>query len=162
MRTILSTATSLYFAYLLIVCFMLETKNPFIRCTTDSLPTQQADTIELWRIPGDKILNLYNSAAYLEWRLGEKSPLFIDSLNAYPNSVYDNWVQIWNATPSGLDMFNRSKVSCVAGGPIYAGQPLPLLYSYLSSNKAWELIYSGDDGPVFIRKGPIQHVADAR
>jgi hypothetical protein len=142
-----------YFAYLLVVCGSCVMKAPFVQTTRASIPTQQAMAISLACPTGTRVLNLYDSAAYLEWRLGGRQPLIIDGMNAYPNSVYDDWVQIWNATPRGLALLKSDRVGCVAGGPIIANQPLPPLYGYLATDKSWHLVYAGADGPVFVKVG---------
>ena len=139
-----------YSAYLLIMFCISMAHSPFVSTLQFSVPRQQASFIADKLGGNVRLLNLYNQAAYLEWRLGDHSASFyIDGLNAYPLSVYDDYNDIWNATPRGLRLLESGKINCIAGVPLvdHIG---PRLYGYLEHNAEWKIVYAGWDGPVFV------------
>ena len=96
-------------------------------------------------------LNAYETSSYLEWALGDRLPLYIDAMNAYPGSAFDAHAQMWAATPQGVALLDTLGIRTVIGcrTPDDACGPLD---AYLAQSAQWRRVYDGRDGPVFVRQ----------
>ena len=138
-----------WMASVLLYC---QSGGSFINATRQALPTRQADVVQTLASPRLHALNLYNSAAYLEWRLANSVPLYIDGLNAYPDCVYRTWRQMWEASPNGVAALQRSGINCVMAGHIAPNTYMPNLINSLATDPDWVMIYNGSDGSVLVRR----------
>ncbi len=119
--------------------------------TVSDFPDEQAAFIRTANL-GGPVLNSYETSAYYEWRLGGDPPLFIDELNAYPKSVYDQYLDIWSATPNGINSLNALGIKTVIGQRYESNQQVPALYNYLFTSPEWAVVYKGKGGVVFVRR----------
>lgn len=75
-----------------------------------------------------RMYNDYEDSSYLHWRLNGckpgtnqvptagRFPLFTDLLNAYPDRLMDEYLDILDATPKGLKRLSQRKINCVVLG----------------------------------------------
>jgi hypothetical protein len=117
----------------------------------DNLPTQQANFILANHITGN-ILTDYDNGDYFEWRFMGNPPIAIDSLNAYPDGVFQMCRALSAADPEALKKLND--VSVVIGRrPKLTERSFPRLYYYLHSSTDWYEVFAdnGKSGPMWIR-----------
>jgi hypothetical protein len=115
------------------------------------MPIDQANFV-LKAAPRGRVFNDYNNGAYLDWRFHGSPELFIDSADAFPDSLTDMEIQVLSATPSGLEYLDRSGVDCVIGRRRMPGEPdIPPLYKALNADPRWTLTYFKFEGPVWMR-----------
>ncbi len=138
--------------WMTIVLLYLQSGAAFVKATRQALPTRQATFVAGLASPQLHALNLYNSAAYLEWRLDGSVPLYIDGLNAYPDSVYRTWREMWEASPEGVAALQRSGINCIMADHIAPNTYMPNLINTLATNPDWVMIYNGSDGSVLVRR----------
>jgi hypothetical protein len=104
----------------------------------------------------EHVLNFYDSGSYLEWRFAGEPALYIDSVNAYPDSVFDDYWDIRTASPRGIQLLDEQQIDCVMGEHIDSVHPVLTrddeIYAALSTSPQWALLYYGPDGPVWIRR----------
>ncbi len=111
------------------------------------------------------LFNDYENSSYLQWRLNRpdehgqlpdlgQCPLFVDLLNAYPDSVVNQYLAILQATPAGQRLMQQYAINCVV---LKAGLHADKLASYLNKNPQWAHLYQGKDGDVWMRRAPLIH-----
>ncbi|MGO8669994.1 MAG: hypothetical protein ACLQVD_01285 [Capsulimonadaceae bacterium] len=106
------------------------------------------------------ILNDYNFSSYMEWRLYGRCTLFIDSQNAYPDTLLPTMNGILTASPEGIAYLDG--INAVAGRLKEPGeQGYPPLYQYLATNPAWYMFRTAE-GPLWIRRSAIPESAVAQ
>ncbi len=109
-----------------------------------------------------RIFNDYEDSSYLQWRLnGELSkttstlgslPLYIDLLNAYPDSLMFEYLDILAARPQALQKLDERKINCIVLGEHHWKQPL---VSFLNrSNSNWESVWNDKQSKVWIKRKP--------
>lgn len=131
------------------------------RAVSPLVPERAATWIERHHKPGGHLFNDYENSSYLQWRLngaatrGVESgrvssrgrfPLFIDLLNAYPQQVVDDYIQIINALPKGRARLQTLGIGCVILSVEKRESPLA---RFLDSSPAWHRVYNGDDGTIW-------------
>ena len=106
------------------------------------------------------LFNDYENSSYLQWRLNRpdergylpdrgRYPLFLDLLNAYPDSIVNRYVEILNATPEGQRLMQQNQINCVIlNTSLRRGK----LANYLNKNAQWAHIYNDKDGDVWARR----------
>ena len=98
------------------------------------------------------IFNDYENSSFLQWRFAGKPPLYIDLLNAYPDSLVSNYFDIINVRPRGVEILEREKVQTVILRAHGKESPLAKLAAHLDADTAWDKVYSGQDGAIWLRK----------
>jgi hypothetical protein len=95
--------------------------------TMRAVPEGAARQILSGKLPR-RLYNDYEDSSYLQWRLngftpGTKEvptrgryPLFIDLLNAYPDRLLAEYLEILEASPAGLKALASRKINCVVLG----------------------------------------------
>jgi uncharacterized membrane protein len=125
-------------------------KQSFITSPLQStLPVEQANWILSHRITGN-IMNDYDNASYLEWRFENGPLLAIDTLNAYPESVFQLCGAFSGADPKAMQYFSSVKL-VIGRRPHSFDKALPLVYYYLHADLNWQEVFVGDSGPIWVR-----------
>lgn len=128
-----------------------------LRPLTENIPHGMATYFETHPRPAH-LFNDYDNSPYFEWRFGERLPLFIDLVNAYPDSITKAYDDIRHATEKGYDRFVGLGIDCVM-----IRRPegkWPPLASILDRMSGWEAVYTGPDGRIW-RKRATQSGARA-
>lgn len=116
---------------------------------------------------GFRIFNDYEDSSYLQWRLNGaafgtptnlgRHPLYIDLLNAYPDSLMREYFHILDATPTGIRQLQKRRINCVVLGDHYLKidpktkrWKTPLV-KYLSSNRQWRVVSRDKQSVVWVR-----------
>jgi hypothetical protein len=99
-----------------------------------------------------RIFNDYENSSFLQWRFGGAPPLYIDLLNAYPDSLLFDYFDILKATPRGRKMLDEKKVRVVILRAYKPDSSLAKLAKYLNNNKQWQRIYRNTDGTIWLRR----------
>lgn len=142
--------------YVCILCIVMifgsdAPYNSYCIIFKNSLPDGQIIFLRKLNITGN-VYNDYNTSPYFEWMCGDRFTFFIDSLNAYDDSIIDPWRHTLMADAIGLQYLKDHNVVCVIGRNKTQYEPqYPPLYQYLSNSKDWILSYTGQDGPIWIR-----------
>lgn len=122
---------------------------PF-RAVSKTLPVKRA-TYVLEHTRG-RLLNDYETSAYLEWRFGEKRPLYIDLNNVYPDKLMDEYMSITQMDKGYMGLIDKYGVQTISFRPrMLKDESLPLLVRKLEKDPHWKQVYKGDDGTVFVR-----------
>lgn len=122
--------------------------------STATLASGLAAAVKSCGITG-RVFNDYDYGAYLDWELAGTPPLFIDNMNAYPDSVERDYDDIMQADQRGMAILDAERVDCVIGRrPVPFDPEFPQLYVTLSESPEWALAYFGGDGPVWVRRVP--------
>src|SRR5205085_257371 len=109
-------------------------------------PARLTDFIAEKRLPG-RMFNDYDNSGYLEWRLGERFPLFIDMLNAYPEGVVLDYGCVVTGGEDGRRLLEHLDVGYVVlSRPNSEGRALAPFARDLSRDPRWVIAYSGRDG----------------
>jgi hypothetical protein len=99
------------------------------------------------------VFNDYENSSFLQWRFGGKPPLYIDLLNAYPDSLLFDYFDVVNATPRGRKMLDAKKVQVVILRTYTSKSALAKLAGYLDKNKRqWRRVYRSEDGTIWLRR----------
>ncbi|MBV9123615.1 MAG: hypothetical protein JO112_09675 [Planctomycetes bacterium] len=105
------------------------------------------------RIPGN-FFNDFGNSSYLDWRCGGSPPLYIDVLNAYPDQIFLNWLEIVNVTPRGRDLLKQQHIGYILLTRPRSGEELKKLADYLDGNPEWVKVYVGREGRLWVRHTP--------
>ncbi len=97
----------------------------------------------------------YESSSYWQWRLHGHPPLFIDLLNAYPDDLMTDYLQIARASPRGRRLLDALRVNTVILRRRGPNEGIALLADYLNKNKGWKRIYDGRDATIWQRSGKL-------
>lgn len=100
-----------------------------------------------------RVFNDYENSSFLQWRFGGAPPLFIDLLNAYPDSLLFDYFDVVNANARGRKILEARKVNVVILRAYAPDSSLAKLAKYLDKNKQqWRRIYSATDGTIWLRR----------
>lgn len=103
--------------------------------------------------PNARVFNDYETAGYLEWRLGGNPPLYIDLLNAYPAELINEQMSVLDVTAHGQDVLAARDFNVVVlRAPNTNGESWPTLAYALDRDARWKRIYTGPDGAVWLRR----------
>jgi hypothetical protein len=113
------------------------------------VPRGMADLLR--RHPERRVFNDYSQSPYLQWRLGGKPPLFIDTLNAYPDLVMIDYLEIRKASPHGQALLQQRSIDTVALPRLEPNEAPPGIFYLLDHDPHWRLVYLENDGIVWLR-----------
>jgi hypothetical protein len=100
-----------------------------------------------------RIFNDYENSSYLQWSFAGKPPLYIDLLNAYPDRLILDYLDIANAKPRGKKLLDKDRIEVVILRKYDSKSPLAKLGKFLDENRSrWRRAYSGKDSTVWVRK----------
>ncbi|HVF10620.1 MAG TPA: hypothetical protein VNA16_07450, partial [Abditibacteriaceae bacterium] len=139
---------------LLAVCIAIATPSDFwpLRATSRYLPVKLASFIQ--HRPVRRLFNDYENSSYLHWRFAGRPPLFIDLLNAYPDSLLvDDYFDMIKANARGRRLLESRAVDCVTLRRHTPDESLAQLAKFLNHNARWKRIYEASDGTVWERHG---------
>jgi hypothetical protein len=105
------------------------------------------------RLPGHGF-NDYENASYFHWRLAGEPPFFIDTLNAYPEAVTRDYVDIMRVSRRGRELLAGDWLDWVLLTTNRPGPSAAPLADYLDGEKRWMRIYAGGDGVIWVRRTP--------
>ena len=116
-----------------------------------NVPERLTRFLQSTKLPG-RVFNNYDQSCYLHWRFQGNPPLFVDTLNVYPDSVTVDYSHIMNVTPQGHAMLDKLGIETVIMPRLEPGDTAPRLFHYLTSSPQWQLIYVENDGIVWVRR----------
>jgi hypothetical protein len=123
---------------------------PF-RAVSKDLPVKRA-TFVMQHTQG-RLLNDYETSAYLEWRFGESRPLYIDLNNVYPDKLMDEYMSITQMDKGYMGLIDKYGVQTISFRPrMLKDESLPLLVQKLEKDPHWKRVYKANDGTVFVRR----------
>lgn len=107
-----------------------------------------------------RVFNDYEDSSYLQWRLnGALSrtiamqgnlPLYLDLLNAYPDSLLFEYFDILDANPKGLQRLGERKINCIVLGEHHWDKSL---VSFLnSSDSGWKAVWSDKQSKIWLKR----------
>ena len=118
------------------------------------VPAGLADFIQEKELPG-RIFNDYPTSGYLEWRFGDRLPLYIDLLNAYHEELHLEYGRIVRGIEDGREILERRDIGyIVIASPNPEGPWLRSLEAYLKDDPRWVLVYAKEDGALWVRRTP--------
>jgi hypothetical protein len=131
-----------------------------LRATVSPLPEGAARFLK--RHPRARVFNDYEDSSYWQWRLAGHPPLYIDLLNAYPDDLMTDYLQIARASPRGRRLLDRLRVNLVVLRPRRANEGIARLAAYLDASAQWRRVYNRRDATIWQRSTPpraAQHTA---
>jgi hypothetical protein len=126
-------------------------------------PVKPANILAQRRLPG-RIFNDYETSSYLQWRFNGidpktgrvpasgQRPLFIDLLNAYPDSVMNDYFVILAAKKPGQKLLDKLGVNTILLGEHHRKDEL---VKYLNKSAQWRTLYKGKQGFLWTRVRPL-------
>jgi len=99
-----------------------------------------------------RVFNDYENSSFLQWRFGGKPPLYIDLLNAYPDQLLLDYLDIVNANARGQQLLETLKIQSVMLRSYADDSSLAKLARYLNRNPRWRCSYRGADGTIWTRR----------
>lgn len=115
------------------------------------VPANAVRFIEKQRLRA-RIFNDYENSSYLQWRLGYKRPIFIDLLNAYPDSLLLDYLDMAGGKPRGMKLLDKRGVGLVILRPYTSEEGLAYLAGNLDKNHQWKRVYDAKDGRIWVRR----------
>jgi len=95
--------------------------------------------------------NDYEYSSYWQWAFSGRPPLFIDLLNAYPDSLMDDYFAVLGQNARGKALLARCNV--VLSRPAARGERLLLFQQAIDAQpKQWRRVYKGKDGTIWTRR----------
>jgi hypothetical protein len=138
---------------LVTVLFITSSSRFLAEPISPSTPRRATDFFRLKHLGArGRVFNDYENSSFLQWRFGGAPPLYIDLLNAYPDSLLFDYFDIVKATPRGRTMLDEKKVQVVILRVYKPDSSLAKLAKYLNNNKQWQRIYKGADGTIWLRR----------
>ena len=115
-------------------------------------PDALLDFLENNPRPG-RLLSDFNISGVLEWRFGEKTLLFLDVLNAYPDHLMAEYADIFTGRTNGLAKLNDWQVGTVIirSPKRDLNERWPALAVQLEVSPAWKRVHTDDTGAVWQR-----------
>jgi hypothetical protein len=100
-----------------------------------------------------RVFNDYENSSYLQWRFAGKPPLYIDLLNAYPENLILDYLDVANARPRGKRILKKEHIEVVILRKYSPDSPLARLGKFLNESRSkWRRECSGEDGTVWVRR----------
>jgi hypothetical protein len=115
--------------------------------------------IEKHKLDG-RVFNDYENSSYLQWRLAGKPALFIDLLNAYPDSVWRDYHDIIRLTDHGRELLEQQNIGIVV---LTTNRPRPPslagLADFLDKDSHWVRVFADRDGVIWVQRTPeYEHI----
>jgi hypothetical protein len=98
---------------------------------------------------GKRIFNDYEISSYLEWKLGDKPPLFIDLLNAYHPEIMQDYVNAIDGGDQAARLLKKWHITYIILPQIDDDQFIGRLFVWLSIQQKWEIVYNQADGVIW-------------
>lgn len=98
-----------------------------------------------------RVFNDYEYSSYWQWAFGGRPPLFIDLLNAYPDSLMSDYFAVCDRTARGRAILGR--VEIVMLRPSRSHEAVHRLQGFLDTRpKDWACVYRHHDGTIWVRR----------
>ena len=146
--TTLLTGSAVMFSPL---TFTMGNGWPTLRATAPMLPQGAAATVLQQSLP-EPVFNDYLRSSYLHWHFAGRKKLYIDLLNAYPDRLLADYFDIVKRTPRGIGEWEKLKVNTVVFGSYRKTDRIAALAQFLDKSPQWRVVYSAQDGKVWVRK----------
>jgi hypothetical protein len=104
--------------------------------------------------PAGHLLNNADNSGYLEWCLAGEPPLFIDALNAYPDAVTRDYVDLMTVSRRGRELLAGDWLDGVILTTNRLGPSPSPLADYLDRDPRWMRVYADSDGVIWVRRTP--------
>jgi hypothetical protein len=143
-------------AWLVLQCLdKVLTVQPWQPLTSTRLERGVAGFIRENELSG-RVFNDYENSSYLQWALAGKPPLYIDLLNAYPDEVMVDYLNIVHLSDRGCELIDERQIEVVVLTTTRASAlSLAPLADYLDADKKWSRVFVGKDGIVWVRRTPV-------
>jgi len=122
-----------------------------------SVPVQLSHRARLlerqFRQHGKKMrpFNDYEYSSYWQWAFAGRPPLFIDLLNAYPDSLMDDYFSVLAQNARGKMLLGRCNV--VLSRPAFKGEHVLEFQQAIDKlPRQWRRVYKGKDGTIWVRR----------
>ncbi len=103
-----------------------------------------------------RIFNDYENSSFLQWKLGGKPPLYIDLLNAYPDGLLLDYLDIVHANDNGRKLLKSQKIETVMIREYSPQSSLANLAKFLDGDKTnWRCVYRKDDGTIWTHRNAV-------
>jgi len=99
--------------------------------------------------PSVPVFNDYNDSDYLEYRCQDAPPLFVDAVNAYPDSVFGEYLDVINLDARGRALLAGKRYGVIALAQQPGDTTTLALENYLASDHQWQLLFSSYEGTVW-------------
>ncbi|HVS36588.1 MAG TPA: hypothetical protein VMS17_13570 [Gemmataceae bacterium] len=94
------------------------------------------------------------NASFLDWQFGGDPPVFADALDAYPDAVLRDYIDIAVADDRGRKLLQSDWLDWVLLTTNRPGPSLAPLANYLDRSSDWMRVYAGGDGAIWVRRTP--------
>jgi hypothetical protein len=102
-----------------------------------------------------RVFNDYENSSYLQWRLAGRPALYLDLLNAYPDRVMRDYLEIAGLTNRGRALLDEQGIGLVVLTTNRGGSPpLTPLATHLDQDPRWVRVYADVDGVIWVRRTP--------
>lgn len=119
----------------------------------DNLPIKLCDVLDEHNPPG-RMFNGFINAAYLSWRFAGRREMFIDHLQAHPDSLIEDYQGIVNASSRGMTLLEERRIGYVILHNPRDYAPWPPLKDALNKSPNWELVFFDENAVLWVRKTP--------
>ena len=112
-------------------------------------PAGITDAVRVAAHPGDRVWNSQRWGSWLEFAVPD-APVAVDSrIELIPSDAWDDHLALSSGDPDWAAILDRRGVRIVVASATEQRGLIPLL----SQSPAWQSVYAGDDGSVFVRVG---------
>jgi len=102
-----------------------------------------------------RVFNDYENSSYLQWALAGQPELYIDLINAYPDRVMIDYLDILHLSPRGSELLDEQQIEVVVLTTNRASRvSLTPLADYLDASDRWARVFVGKDGVIWVRRTP--------
>lgn len=99
-----------------------------------------------------RLFNDYENSSYLQWALRGEPRLYIDLLNAYPDDLLMDYLDMSAATPRGKRLWAKLRPDAVYIRPHEPTSALADLTNWLNANRDYRRIYARSDGTIWVKR----------
>lgn len=104
-------------------------------------------------IARNRVFNDYENSSFLQWKFGGKPPLYVDLLNAYPDRLLFDYLDIVHANARGKKLLEEQNIQTVIVRAYKPQSSLAKLAQHLEKDKArWRRVYRENDGTIWTRR----------
>lgn len=122
------------------------------------LPRQASQFVQT-RYDDARVFSDYENSSFLQWQFSGRPPLYIDLLNAYPDQLLLNYLDIAHARPRGQKLLDSQNIEVVILRKYVPESPLAKLAAHLNNQCDWRREYEKEDGTIWVRQN---HESDHR
>ncbi|MDF2439425.1 MAG: hypothetical protein JWN98_409 [Abditibacteriota bacterium] len=121
-----------------------------LRAVSQRAPVQLVRFVRATKLHG-RFFNDYEFSSYWQWAFAGRPPLFIDLLNAYPDSLMDDYFAVCAQNKRGRQILQR--VEIVMLRPSRPHEAIYRLQKFLDGKpQQWARVYRRLDGTIWVRR----------